>query len=57
MARTFINMFQDNTNYGYWIVEYIDENGNLQKEQFNIDIDAQVFYDVLIKEKNTPQKK
>ena len=28
MARKFINMYMDNTDMrGYWIVEYLDENG------------------------------
>jgi hypothetical protein len=47
-------MYQDNNNYGYWIVEYIDENGITRKDQFNTDLDAKAFYNILIKEINTP---
>ena len=52
MARIFINMFQDNTLYGYWIVEFIDENGQTIKKEFETDLDAREFYNELILEKN-----
>ena len=52
MVRKFINMFQDNTLYGYWIVEFIDENGEISTQQFDTDLDAQEFYNELVLEKN-----
>lgn len=52
MSRFFINMYIDVSNYsGYWIVEYLDHDGSLQKDQFENDIDAKAFYDELILER------
>lgn len=56
MARLFINMYQDNSDFsGYYIVEYIDENGETKKDRFDTDLDAQIFYNEIILERNTPQ--
>lgn len=56
MARFFINMYQDSSDLsGYYIVEYIDENGETKKDRFDTDLDAQVFYNEIILERNTPQ--
>ena len=56
MARQFINMYQDIWNmYGYYIVEYIDDNGETKKDLFNNDLDAQDFYNELMLERNPPQ--
>jgi hypothetical protein len=56
MARKFINMYQDHSDFsGYYIVEYIDENGNTKKDRFDTDIDAQEFYLELMQERNTTQ--
>jgi hypothetical protein len=56
MARNFINMYQDNSDFsGYYIVEYIDENGETKKDRFDTDIDAQEFYLELMQERNTTQ--
>lgn len=56
MSRKFINMYQDNTNMsGYYIVEYIDTNGQIKKDTFETDLDAKVFYDELISEQNPTQ--
>lgn len=56
MARYFINMYQDNTDMsGYYIVEYIDENGETKKDRFDTDLDANEFYLELMEEKNTTQ--
>ena len=52
MARYFINMYQDNTDMsGYYIVEYIDENGETKKDRFDTDLDANEFYLELISER------
>lgn len=56
MARKFINMYQDHSDFsGYYIVEYIDENGDTKKDRFDTDLDAQEFYLELIQERNTTQ--
>lgn len=56
MARKFINMYQDNSDFsGYYIVEYIDENGDTKKDRFDTDLDAKEFYLELIQERNTTQ--
>ena len=56
MARHFINMYQDNSNFsGYYIVEYIDENGETQKDTFETDLAAQEFYNEIILERNSTQ--
>jgi hypothetical protein len=56
MSRSFINMYQDNSDFsGYYIVEYIDENGEIKKDRFDTDLDAQEFYNEIILERNTTQ--
>lgn len=56
MDRKFINMYQDNSDFsGYYIVEYIDENGDTKKDRFDTDLDAQEFYLELMQERNTTQ--
>lgn len=56
MTRKFINMYQDNSDFsGYYIVEYIDENGDTKKDRFDTDLDAKEFYLELIQERNTTQ--
>ena len=55
MSRKFINMDMDNTNYGYWWVDFINEDGEIERVTFNTDLDAKNFYDELILERNTPQ--
>lgn len=51
MARKFINMYMDTSNNsGYWIVEYIDNDGSIKKDTFNTDLDARVFYNTLMLE-------
>jgi hypothetical protein len=49
-------MYQDNTNMsGYYIVEYIDIDGETKKDMFDTDLDARAFYNEIIMERNTPQ--
>jgi hypothetical protein len=49
-------MYQDNSNMsGYYIVEYIDIDGETKKDTFDTDLDAKVFYDELMSEQNTTQ--
>jgi hypothetical protein len=49
-------MYQDNSDFsGYYIVEYIDENGEIKKDRFDTDLDAQEFYNEIILERNTTQ--
>jgi hypothetical protein len=55
MNRRFINMDMDNTNYGYWWVDFINENGEIERRTFENDLSAKLFYDELILERNTPQ--
>lgn len=56
MARKFINMYQDHSDFsGYYIVEYIDENGDTKKDRFDTDLDAQEFYLELMQERNATQ--
>ena len=56
MSRKFINMYQDNTNMsGYYIVEYVDIDGETKKDTFDTDLGARAFYDELMLERNTPQ--
>lgn len=47
-------MDMDNTNYGYWWVDFINEQGEIERRIFDNDILAEEFYDELISE-NTPQ--
>jgi hypothetical protein len=45
MAKTFINMYMDTSDMnGYWIVEYVDENGETIYQRFDTDLEAQNFY-------------
>ena len=55
MSRKFINMDIDNTNYGYWWVDFINENGERERRTFENDLSAKLFYDELMLEGNTPQ--
>jgi hypothetical protein len=49
-------MYQDNTNMsGYYIVEYIDTDGQIKKDTFETDLDAKVFYNELMSERNSTQ--
>ena len=43
----------EENNYGYWIVEYIDNDGNTVKDSFDTDLDAKKFYNELILERQT----
>ncbi len=45
----------DNTNYGYWWVDFLNENGERERKTFNNDLDAQDFYNEIILERNSPQ--
>ena len=54
MSRFFINMYLDTSNhFGYWVVEYLDHDGTLKKDQFDTDLDAKDFYNEIIIERNT----
>jgi hypothetical protein len=55
MNRKFINMDIDNTNYGYWWVDFINENGEKERKTFDNDLEAKVFYDELMSEQNPTQ--
>ena len=55
MSRKFINMDMDNTNYGYWWVDFINEEGEMERNFFDNDFDAEVFYHELISEQNPTQ--
>jgi hypothetical protein len=55
MSRKFINMDMDNTNYGYWWVDFINENGERERRAFQNDLSAKVFYDELMSEQNSTQ--
>jgi len=49
-------MYQDNTNMsGYYIVEYVDVDGEIKKDIFDTDLDAREFYNEIIMERNAPQ--
>ena len=52
MSRQFINMDMDNTNYGYWWVDFINEDGEIERRVFDNDFDAEEFYHELISERN-----
>lgn len=52
MARKFINMYMDQTAYGYWIVDFINELGVFESRQFDNDLEAHDFYIELLNEKN-----
>ena len=55
MSRRFINMDMDNTNYGYWWVDFINENGERERRTFENDLSAQTFYNELLLEGTDPQ--
>jgi hypothetical protein len=49
-------MYQDNSNMsGYYIVEYIDIDGEIKKETFDTDLSAKTFYNELMLEGTEPQ--
>ncbi len=49
-------MYQDNSNMsGYYIVEYVDTDGQIKKDTFNTDLDANEFYLELMEERTTTQ--
>lgn len=48
-------MDMDNTNYGYWWVDFINESGEIERQTFDTEWDAKIFYDELILERNTTQ--
>jgi hypothetical protein len=48
-------MDMDNTNYGYWWVDFINEEGEMERNFFDNDFDAEVFYHELISEQNPTQ--
>jgi hypothetical protein len=49
-------MYQDNSNMsGYYIVEYVDTDGETKKDTFDTDLDAKVFYNELMSEQNATQ--
>ena len=45
----------DNTNYGYWWIDFLNENGEFERRTFDNDTSAKIFYDELMLEQNTPQ--
>ncbi len=45
----------DNTNYGYWWVDFINEEGKIERRVFDNDLDSKYFYDELISEQNSTQ--
>jgi hypothetical protein len=55
MARKFINMDMDNTNYGYWWVDFINVEGEIERITFQNDLSAKTFYDELMSEQNATQ--
>jgi hypothetical protein len=55
MSRKFINMAMDNTNYGYWWVDFINESGEMERITFEDDLSAKNFYNELILERNTTE--
>ena len=50
MSRKFINMYMDQTAYGYWNVDFIGESGDFESRQFENDLDAHDFYMELMSE-------
>lgn len=48
-------MDMDNTNYGYWWVDFINENDELERMTFENDLLAKIFYDELMLERNTTE--
>jgi hypothetical protein len=55
MGRKFINMYMEQTAYGYWRVDFINESGDFDSLLFDNDLLAKVFYDELILERNTTE--
>lgn len=55
MVRKFINMYMDQTAYGYWIVDFINELGTFESRRFDNDLDAHEFYMVLMEEQYPTQ--
>ncbi len=55
MIRKFINMYMDQTAYGYWIVDFINELGTFESRRFNNDLDAHDFYMELMGEQYPTQ--
>ena len=54
MARKFINMYMEQTRYGYWWVDFINESGDFVSLQFDNDIDAEKFYlELMLEQKHT----
>ena len=47
-------MDMDNTNYGYWWVDFINEEGNMERKTFDTDLEAISFYHEIIKEREIP---
>jgi hypothetical protein len=45
----------EQTAYGYWRVDFINEAGDFDSLQFDNDIDAKEFYLELISEQNSTQ--
>ncbi len=45
----------DNTNYGYWWVDFINEEGEIERRSFDNDLDAEYFYDQLMSEQSAIQ--
>lgn len=50
MSRKFINMYMEQTAYGYWRVDFINESGDFDSLLFDNDIEAKKFYDELMLE-------
>lgn len=48
-------MAMDNTNYGYWWVDFINESGEMERITFEDDLSAKNFYNELILERNTTE--
>lgn len=55
MARKFINMYMEQSAYGYWRVDFINESGEFESLQFNNDIEANEFYLELMSEQYPTQ--
>lgn len=55
MDRRFINMYMDQTAYGYWIVDFINESGTFESRRFDTDLDAHEFYMELMEEQYPTQ--
>jgi hypothetical protein len=48
-------MYMEQTAYGYWRVDFINESGDFDSLLFDNDIDAKKFYDELMLEQNPTQ--